>query len=307
MILRQLVTHWLKTQAAQTARDAAMGAAREHLSDQPEADDQPVKPPTPCDIGVVFALGIESGGLMDRLQGVVGTQGFGFTAYEGGLEGRTVVLMESGPGRENASKATAALIQGHKPAWVISAGFAGGLKPELKRNDIVVADHVALCDGGQLTIDMQMPAQPHLHVGRLLTVDEIVEAPAEKHRLGDNHGAVAVDMETYAVAEVCAERKTRFLSVRVISDGVEDKLPPEIENLLHQKSIGGKIGAVAGSIFRRPGSVKDMWQLKERAIVASDSLAKFLTGIIGQLPRRTPDPESDHPVDDEENSTANSE
>ena len=308
MFLRQLVTHWIKTQAAQTARDAAMDAARQHLSDQPDEDEEPQEPPTPCDIGVVFALGIESGGLMDRLKGVVATQGFGFTAYEGGLNGRTVVIMESGPGREKASQATAALIRGHKPAWVISAGFAGGLKTELKRNDIIVADHVALCEGKQLTIEMQMPKQPHLHIGRLLTVDEVVEDPEEKHRLGDNHDAIAVDMETFAVAETCAERKTRFLSVRVVSDGVDDRLPPEIENLLHQKSIGGKIGAVAGSIFRRPGSVRDMWDLKERAIVASDSLAKFLAGVISQLPRRTPDrePASEQPESSEPNEPADS-
>jgi len=286
MLLRHLVTHWIKTQAAQTAREAAMDAAKQHLAGQPEQDVAEDAPPTPCDIGVVFALGIESGGLLDLLQGVVGIKGFGFTAYEGGLHGRQVVLMESGPGQEQAARATAALIDGHHPAWVISAGFAGGLNPELKRNDIVVADQVALPDGGQLTIEMRMPRGPRLHVGRLLTVDEIVEHPAEKQRLGANHAAIAVDMETFAVADVCAQQKTRFISVRVISDGVEDQLPPEIEHLLHQKSWGGKLGAVAGSIFRRPGSVKDMWQLKERAIVASDTLAKFLSGIIEQLPRR---------------------
>jgi adenosylhomocysteine nucleosidase len=288
MLLRQLVTHWLKTQAAQKAREEVMKAAQQHVSGETDPDQPEDQPPAPCDIGVVFALSIEAGGLLDKLEGVVSTQGFGFTAYEGGLNGRTVVLMESGPGREKAAQATTALIEGHKPAWVISAGFAGGLIPECERNDIIVADQVVLLEGGQLSIEMGMPRQPHLHVGRLLTVDEIVEEPEEKQRLAHNHAAIAVDMETYAVAEVCAAKKTRFLSLRVISDGIEDRLPPEIENLMHQKTFGGKLGAVAGSIFRRPGSVKDMWQLKERAIVASDTLAKFVAGIIAQLPRREP-------------------
>jgi adenosylhomocysteine nucleosidase len=286
MILRQLVTHWLKTQAAQHAREAVMETARQHVAGETESDRVEDQPPAPCDIGVVFALSIEAGGLLDKLEGVVSTKGFGFTAYEGGLNGRTVVLMESGPGRAKAAQATTALIEGHKPAWVISAGFAGGLIPECERNDIIVADQVVLLDGGQLSIEMGMPRSAHLHVGRLLTVDEIVEAPEEKQRLAHNHAAIAVDMETYAVAEVCAAKKTRFLSLRVVSDGIDDRLPPEIENLMHQKTFGGKLGAVAGSIFRRPGSVKDMWQLKERAIVASDTLAKFVAGIIAQLPRR---------------------
>lgn len=289
MILRQLVTHWIKTQAAERAREAVLDAARPEHGAEDSAERAAESPPEPCDVGVVFALDIEAGGLLDQMQGVVRIDGQGFTAYEGGLKGRRVVLVEAGPGREHAAQATEALIAGHKPAWVISAGFAGGLAADCQRNDIVVADQVVLLDGRQLSIEMSMPRQPRLHVGRLLTVDEIVEDPEEKHRLGSNHAAIAIDMETFAVAEVCAHRKTRFLSVRVISDGVGDRLPPEIEHLMHQRTWSGKLGAVAGSIFRRPGSVKDMWNLKERAIVASDTLAKFATGIIEQLPRRLPD------------------
>ncbi|NQT40578.1 MAG: hypothetical protein HQ581_24005, partial [Planctomycetes bacterium] len=39
----------------------------------------------------------------------------------------------------------------------------------------------------------------------------------------------------------------------------------------------------AAAIWRRPGSVKDMWRLRENAMVASDRLAEFLAGMIGQL------------------------
>ena len=82
---------------------------------------------------------------------------------------------------------------------------------------------------------------------------------------------------------MCSDEKVRFLSVRIISDGVDDELPIEIERLLDQPSFAGKLGAAAGAIFRRPSSVKDMWKLKEDAIQASDRLAKFLAGTIRQL------------------------
>ena len=39
----------------------------------------------------------------------------------------------------------------------------------------------------------------------------------------------------------------------------------------------------AGAIFNRPSSVKDMWNLREEAIKASDRLAKFLEGTVEQL------------------------
>ena len=91
---------------------------------------------------MVFALGIESGCFEDLLQGVVTIRGNGFRLREGGLHGRRVVLILSGPGRKNARRATEILIDGHRPGRVISAGFAGGLSPQLKRNDILIADRL---------------------------------------------------------------------------------------------------------------------------------------------------------------------
>ena len=44
------------------------------------------------------------------------------------------------------------------------------------------------------------------------------EGFAEKHALAEQTGALAVDMETYAVAQVCRELHRKFLSFRVISD-----------------------------------------------------------------------------------------
>ena len=85
------------------------------------------------------------------------------------------------------------------------------------------------------------------------------------------------------LAEICRKLKSKFLAVRIISDTVDDVLPKEIENLLDQSSLAGKLGAVAGAILNRPSSVKDMWRLREAAIKASDRLAKFLTGVMSQL------------------------
>src|SRR6185295_15522441 len=91
------------------------------------------------------------------------------------------------------------------------------------------------------------------------------------------------DMETFGVAEVCQERGVPLLAIRIISDGVDDELPSEIENLLAQKTLAGKLGAAAGAVFRRPSAAKDLWRLREDALKASDRLAKFLVGVVGQL------------------------
>jgi adenosylhomocysteine nucleosidase len=73
------------------------------------------------------------------------------------------------------------------------------------------------------------------------------------------------------------------LAIRIISDAVDDELPPEIEHLLKQKSLAGKLGAAAGAMLKRFSAAKDLWKLREDALKASDRLAKFLVGVTQHL------------------------
>ncbi len=281
---QSLFRNWVIREAMQAAAPPPSGDASEQVAGATAPLERPPRPV--CHVGLVFALGIEAGGLVDQLSGVVRTDGHGFVAREGGLSGRRLVLLESGPGRKAAAKGATALVAGHQPRWLISAGFAGGLHQDLKQGDVLLANEIVGLDGQKLGIDLKLDPQSlsrSVHVGRLLTVDRIIRDPAEKRSLGEAHQALAVDMESLDVAEVCRREQVRFLSARVITDAVDRELPHDVDNLLKQKSTAGRIGAVTGAIWRRPSSLKDMWQLKEDALAASERLAKFLVGVIAQL------------------------
>lgn len=279
MVWQTFVRGWLARQAQQAAFDAVR-----------PGDRGPAAPAAPCDVGFVFALGIESGGLVDMLANRIVTQAAEAVIRQGELDGRTLVIVEAGVGSLAAARGTQSLLAGHRPAWVISAGFAGGLDPRLKRGDIVMADSLESPDGRRLTIDLKMPTASvqakGLHVGRIVTSDSLLHRPADKRALGERRQALAVDMESWTVGEVCRQAKTRFLAVRIISDAVDDELPADIEGLARQRSRAGRAGAVAGAIFRRPSSIKDMLKLKEEALIASDRLARFLAGVVAQLAPR---------------------
>jgi adenosylhomocysteine nucleosidase len=243
----------------------------------------------PCHVGVVFALALEAGSFQDRLAGKIAVRGSQFTAWQGGLNGHGVVVMHAGPGQINAAAATTALILGHKPRWVISAGLAGGLHPSVKRGDVIMPDFIMGEDGRRLAIDFhisheQQSATAGLHVGSLLTIDHVAFKPSQKRELGQRHNALAVDMETLAVAEVCRREKQRFLAVRVISDAVDDALPADVERLMTRKTWARKIGAAAGTMLRRPSTAKDLWRARETALVCAKTLGGFLEGVIAQLP-----------------------
>lgn len=263
---------------------------------RPNAD---AAPPEPCHLGFVFALMQEAGGTIDRLAGAIDIAGAGFTIREGGLAGRRVATIVSGAGRKAAARAAEILIAGHAPKCVVSTGFAGGLADDVARGDFVVASEVVDAAGMRLGVDLPRSLvefatadvspdakRPCVHVGRFVTVDAIATTPEAKRQLGQTHAAIAVDMESLAVAEVCARLGTAFLSIRIVSDAVADALPAEVTNLVKQKSLAGQLGAVAGALFKRPSSIKDIYKLKEDALLASDRLAKFLETIVPRiLPR----------------------
>ncbi|MDA1054953.1 MAG: nucleoside phosphorylase [Planctomycetota bacterium] len=287
MMLRWLVSNLVRQTAQTQLRSVVTEAMRGGQEAEQEAGGEPLPP---VDVAVVFALSVESGGLVDLLQERITTRCHAHTEHRGQLNGRQVLVVESGVGQDAANAMTADLIGLYQPNWVISAGFAGALQGELRRGHILMADEVADATGRRLSIGLtvdhaSMEASPSLHVGRLLTVDQLIRTRSQKEQLGAEHEALACDMETLAVADACARAGTKFLSVRIISDSIDDELPKEIEGLLSQDSLVGKLGAAAGAIVHRPSCVKDLWKLKENALKATDRLARFLTGVIDQLPK----------------------
>jgi adenosylhomocysteine nucleosidase len=283
--LQSVVTDTLRGAAAEAARQTTGSSERAAAGadGRPTAQSDELAPP--CDLAVIFALGIESGGTVDKLEEASTTRIGSFTEHAGRLLGKEAVVVESGVGPEAAAKATADVIGFHQPLWVVSAGFAGALDPSLRRGHILMASEVVRGDSPGLSVGFKLHAQeaPWLHVGRLVTTDKLVRTRAEKESLGKQHQALACDMESYAIADVCRQKGVRFLSVRIISDALDDELPKEVERLLAQKTIAGKLGAAAKAVFQRPGSALDFIKLQDDALKASDRLAKFLTGLVVQL------------------------
>ncbi len=258
------------------------------MSSSPRPEPSPTKPappPVSADIGVVAALGIEVAPLLARLTNVRKYNGAKFSVVEGEHSGKVIAVVLAGAGRARAQRGAEVLLDGHRPRWLVSAGFAGGLDPRLKRNDLVLPSEVINLEGRRYAIDLAVPPSSEaqgLRTGRLLTVDEIVRSAREKAELRQKHAADLVDMETSSVAALCADRGVRFLSVRVISDEAGTDLPPEVLAILG-RSGGLRLGAAFGAVWKRPGSIKDLLALRTHATEAADKLSRFLLGSMTQL------------------------
>lgn len=239
---------------------------------------------TQAEIGLVCALPLELGDFFGRCSKVKTYTGGKFLFRGGFYKNIRVAMVESGMGCVRAQRATAALLEAHQPRWIVSTGFCGALIPEMQVGQIVVSNEVVHPESEPLKIDIGMASDPSrgLHVGRTITVDKMVRTKVEKLSLAEQFGSIAVDMETYAVAGLCREQKTRFLAVRAVSDDLSADLPDEILSLVGETG-SVRFGAVVGALWKRPGSYKEMWRLRENALIAADRLADFLDGVIKQL------------------------
>jgi adenosylhomocysteine nucleosidase len=249
-------------------------------------DVQPLAPaPVPADVGIVMALAIEAGYLCDSLKRVRKYTAQTHSIIEGELAGKIVAVVLTGAGKAAARHGAEVLIVGHRPRWIISAGFAGGLDPSLARNDLVIPHQVIDLVGNLVVIEESIPKLPVIKrvECRLLTVDRLIAHPAEKADLHQLHGADLIDMETSAVAQLARERSIRFLPIRVISDDASAELPAEVARLLaHSGSY--RMGVALRSIWHRPSALKDFWNLHARALESSDRLATCIRRVLEVLP-----------------------
>jgi adenosylhomocysteine nucleosidase len=241
--------------------------------------------PVPADVGIVAALPMEVSDLVNGLKKVWKYQSVSVPVIEGEYAGKIIAVAVGGMGRAAAARAADVLIAGHKPRWLISAGFAGALNPAYSRNDLVLATEVIDREGGSYRVDapLETGASVHHAKGRLLTVDRVVLLATEKDELHRLYQADLVDMESSAVAALCNEKRVRFLSIRVISDDARADLPSELAAIMNPSGVY-RVGATLRSLWRRPSSVKDFWKLYEHSIEAADRLSKFVIRCLDDLP-----------------------
>lgn len=180
--------------------------------------------------------------------------------------------MEAGGGTPEGAEAAAERLAARGVAGLVSFGLAGGLDPALPAGAIVVP--VAVLDGAD-----RYPTDPALSSrfgdggggGTLLAAGRVVAEAASKAALFARTGALAVDLESGAVARVAARHGLAFAVLRAVCDPASRTLPPAA---LVALGAGGAIlpFRVAGAVLRRPGQIPALIALARDAAAARRAL-----------------------------------
>lgn len=160
-------------------------------------------------------------------------------AFCGQIANHDVLLCQSGIGKVNAAIATVEVIREFHPELIVSTGVAGGASTNLRVMDVVMSTETCFhdvycgeeCQKGQI---LGMPQRfesfnPQLEPaddcdsrivkGLIVTGDWFVDSRLKMQSILDDFPeAMAVDMESAAIAQVCHLYGVKFLSFRIISD-----------------------------------------------------------------------------------------
>jgi len=166
------------------------------------------------------------------------------TFYEGKIQEKDVVLLQSGIGKVNAAMATTILMERFAPDIVINTGSAGGFSTKLSVGDLVISDEVVHHDVDATAFDYaygqvpQMPAsykaEPTL-IKKISTLLQEMNLPYEIGLIatGDSFmsdservsfvkeqfpNMLAAEMEGAAIAQVCYQYDIPFIIIRALSD-----------------------------------------------------------------------------------------
>ena len=192
-------------------------------------------------IGIIVAMDKELQQLLQLMDKPLECLQKGQSFWIGQIGESSLILTKSGIGKVNAAYGAINLIDNFRPDVVISTGCAGGASIDLEIRDVVVSTqicyHDAWCgqpnelgqiqglpakyeaDAKLVEIAKNLKGNARIVPGLIVSGDWFVDNVNKMKAIVDVFPhAMAVDMESAALAQICHLYQMPFLSFRVISD-----------------------------------------------------------------------------------------
>lgn len=198
-------------------------------------------------LGIMSAMDVELAYLLDQadIESVVSIGGNDFNI--GTLENQDVVIVKAGVGKSLSAACTAILINEFDVSGIVFTGIAGGVAPEVRITDVVIATHTMFHDYGfygndnKVTIGsdfvsavdvecdpemekaaydaaVQVIGKDKVFEGCIATGDQFVANEQYVEYLYNTYDVYAVEMEGASVGYVASQYGVPFVVIRSLSD-----------------------------------------------------------------------------------------
>ena len=177
----------------------------------------------------------------------------------------------TGIGRRNAERSVRGAFDAQSPGLVISAGFCGGLNPELAVGTVVIEADESVAN---------LLAGAGAVAGRFHCAEKVVVTAAQKAELWKSTGADAVEMESGVIRALCRERQIASATMRVISDAASENLPLDF-NALMTEDDRIDYARLTRTLAFSPGKLPALLRFQQQTIAAARALAAALHRSLG--------------------------
>lgn len=200
-------------------------------------------------IGILGAMQVETEIIRHAMKNVREESVGGMHFIHGTWAGHDVIVSTCGIGKVSAAMNAQTMVLHYSPSIIINTGVAGSVDPSLHVLDVVIAtatvqhdvdtsplgDPVGMISGINLVEvpcdfspirtavhSLLMTAGNSIREGIIASGDQFIASSTLSARIRDTFRAIAVDMESGAIAQVCYMNHVPCCVIRTISDGADD-------------------------------------------------------------------------------------
>ena len=198
-------------------------------------------------IGIIGAMQIEVDNLLKNINDKVEVTISGIRYTKGKINNREVVVVKCGIGKVFAALCTQTMILIFHPEIILNTGVSAGIK-STKIGEVVVGESVVQHDMDTSPIGdpvgmisginlVNIPCNKNIvnklnnvldkleikhKIGVIATGDQFIADTKQVEKISDKFGAIAFDMESGAIGQVCYVNKIKYGIIRSISDNGSD-------------------------------------------------------------------------------------
>lgn len=219
-------------------------------------------------IGIIGAMHEEIEGLKELLLVEKTEEIAGFKYYIGRLNGKNIVLVESGIGKVNASVCTTILIDKFKVNKIIFTGVAGAVNEDLSIGDIVVGESLIEHDFDCTAFGLEPGTIPRMDTscflgepelvnlgvksvekilgksrvkkGTIVSGDQFIASKEKIKWLERTFNAQCTEMEGAAVAHVAHLFGVPFVILRALSDKADGSAHMDFKEFVKMAAVNSK-------------------------------------------------------------------
>ena len=150
-------------------------------------------------------------------------------------------------------------------------GVSGGLSPDLVPGDLILASSVIDDCEAENPLRLDLAGEPfrqplvaaglQIRRGPILTMSRPILQPAQKAALFEQHGVLAVDMESAAVARVANEAALPCMVLRSVCDPAQRPVPADAFDLVDERGYLS-FAALLAALAKRPSLLADLLRMQ---------------------------------------------